>query len=271
MQKVILIGCGNMGFAMLKGWLAEGAIDAQQIKVIEPNEHLRERIIKLNVHAYKSPLEIELSCKNTLIIIAVKPQILASVLKEYHEHAKAGATFLSVVAGIKISAIKALLNHNAPIMRVMPNTPAAIGKGMMVACANEHIDDEISTLIVKMMSANGAYTTVENEAQMDAVTALSGSGPAYIFAMIEAMASAGLAAGLPEKTAQLLAMQTVYGAASYAYSSSDAPSILRQQVTSPGGTTEAALKVLRADEGLEDLMKRTIKAAQKRSIALSET
>jgi pyrroline-5-carboxylate reductase len=154
-------------------------------------------------------------------------------------------------------------------MRCMPNTPAAIGKGMMVLYSNRLVSNATKTLVADLLSASGEVATIDDESLMDAVTAVSGSGPAYIFHFIEALTTAAQKAGLPANTAKLLAMQTVYGAASLAAESSEEPGVLRQQVTSPNGTTAAALAVLMGEDRLTKLLTEAVDAARLRSIELA--
>ena len=155
-------------------------------------------------------------------------------------------------------------------MRCMPNTPAAIGKGMMVTFANANVTEETKHFVADLLSASGEVATIDDESLMDAVTAVSGSGPAYVFHFIECLTAAAEKAGLPEKTAKLLAMQTVYGAASLAAESSEDPGVLRQQVTSPNGTTAAALAVLMGEDRLKILLGEAVEAARARSVELGK-
>src|SRR5690606_11434236 len=179
-----------------------------------------------------------------------------------------GATFVSVAAGTPIAAFERLLGAGAAVIRCMPNTPAAIGQGMMVTVANAHVAQPAAAFVRDLLSASGRAAERADEGLMDAVTAGSGSGPAYVFHFIECLTAAGEAAGLPADTARLLAMQTVYGAAALAAESGEEPGELRRQVTSPNGTTAAALSVLMGDDRLKTLVAEAVEAARRRSAEL---
>lgn len=268
-KSLILVGCGNMGFAMLEGWVAAGIVAPDAIHVVEPTPALRQRAAGIGVEVHETEQTLPTGFEPGLIIFAVKPQVMEAVVPTYARFAKQGTTFLSVAAGTLMSRIEAALGGAVAIVRVMPNTPAAIGKGMMVICANNRVSPEANAFVEELMAASGAVAHVDDESQMDAVTAVSGSGPAYVFHMIEALRDAAMAAGLPEETAKLLAMQTVYGAACYARESGVEPGTLRQQVTSPNGTTAAALSVLMGEDRLKTLMHDAVEAARKRSVELA--
>jgi pyrroline-5-carboxylate reductase len=263
-EKLVLVGCGNMGFAMLKGWLDAGKLAPGQVAVVEPSPQLRERAAALGVTVHEAASGLTPS-GDALVILAVKPQIIVKVAEDYRAFAQAGATFLSIAAGTPVSALEAALGDNTPIIRSMPNTPAAIGRGMIVLYANAHVGAGAFRDVQALLAANGMVETVLDEALMHAVTAVSGSGPAYIFHFIECLAAAGEKAGLPNETAAKLAMQTAYGAASLAAASDDTPTRLREQVTSPNGTTAAALDVLMGDGRMERLVEEAVEAARKRS------
>lgn len=266
--KVVLVGCGNMGYAMLAGWLKSGKLVAGETFVIEPNAALRERAEKLGNEAAAEAGALPAELAPALVIFAVKPQVMRGVVPAYGRFAGGGTTFLSIAAGTPIATFEELLGTSTPVMRCMPNTPAAIGKGMMVVVSNPHVSAGTKAFVADLLSASGEVTTVDNEGLMDAVTAVSGSGPAYIFHFIEALTAAAQHAGLPAETAKLLAMQTVYGAASLAAESREDPGVLRQQVTSPNGTTAAALGVLMGEERLTKLLTEAVEAARVRSIEL---
>ena len=267
---ILLAGCGNMGFAMLEGWIQAGRIEPPEVTVIEPNDPLRERAQKLGVDAVASPDQIAEDVAPRLVIFAVKPQVMRDVVPAYRRFAASGATFLSIAAGIPIAMFEELLGGEASVIRCMPNTPAAIGKGMMVTATNANVTRDAEEFASELLAANGRVASVADESLMDAVTAVSGSGPAYVFHMIECLTAAGERAGLPRDTAGLLAMQTVYGAASLAAESAEEPSRLREQVTSPNGTTAAALAVLMGDDRLKNLMADAVEAARQRSVELGK-
>lgn len=265
--KIVLAGCGNMGYAMLAGWLSSGRLAPQEVIVVEPAEQLRARAAALGVTALADAAEIAQDAVPTLVVFAVKPQVILDVVPSYTRFS-ATATFVSVAAGTPIAAFEKILGAQVPVIRCMPNTPAAIGKGMMVVVANGHVSAQTSAFVRDLLSASGAVATIDDEGLMDAVTAVSGSGPAYVFHFIECLTAAGEQAGLPSEIAKLLAMQTVYGAASLAAESSDEPGELRRQVTSPNGTTAAALAVLMGDDRLKTLLNEAVEAARTRSIEL---
>lgn len=265
---LILAGCGNMGHAMLSSWVGAGRIPAAAVAVVEPNESLRERATALGVTAYASASEIAPIAKPKVVIFAVKPQVMRDVVPDYSRFKNEGAAFVSIAAGTPISTFEELLGADAPIVRCMPNTPAAIGKGMLVLFANNNITPEQNEFVQDLLSANGAIATIDSEDLMDAVTAVSGSGPAYVFHFIECLTEAGQAAGLPEDVAKLLAMQTVYGAGALAATSDEEPGKLRENVTSPNGTTAAGLAVLMGDNRLKALVAETVEAAKQRGIEL---
>ncbi|TWH00581.1 pyrroline-5-carboxylate reductase [Mesorhizobium sp. J18] len=268
-RKVVLVGCGNMGYAMLKGWVAAKKLEPSTVSVVEPKAELRERAGKLGVNVHSTPEALSETTPD-LVIFAVKPQVIRDVVPAYRRFTESGTAFLSVAAGTGIATFEEILGQQAAVIRCMPNTPAAIGKGMMVVFANPNVSDEAKTFVNELLATSGAVTTIEREELMDAVTAVSGSGPAYIFHFIECLTAAGEKAGLPAKTAKLLAMQTVYGAATLAAESNEEPGRLREQVTSPNGTTAAALGVLMGDNRLLDLVTKAVEAAKRRSVELGK-
>ncbi|MCO5063371.1 MAG: pyrroline-5-carboxylate reductase [Rhizobiaceae bacterium] len=266
--KLVLVGCGNMGFAMLSGWLKSGKMKPSEVFVVEPNEALRDRAAGLGIATAASATGLRAGLKPDMVLIAVKPQVLRDVLENYKEYGSSATTFISIAAGTPIRTFEEILGSGTPVLRCMPNTPAAIGKGMMVAYANAHVTADAKAAIEDLLSASGEVTSIADEALMDAVTAVSGSGPAYIFHFIECLTKAAETVGLPSDTARLLAMQTVYGAACLAAETRQDPGELRRQVTSPNGTTAAALDVLMGGEKMQNLLTEAVHAAQKRSVEL---
>ena len=256
MNSLVLLGCGKMGSALLEGWLA-GGLPASAVTVIEPSpsDWLRARGVRLNEALPAAP---------TVAVIAVKPQMMGAALPQLQ--AVGGDTlFLSIAAGTPIAAFEAAFGPGARVVRAMPNTPAAVGRGVTALIGNVAAGEGVA-LAEALMAAVGATVRLESEAQMDAVTALSGSGPAYVFHLIEALAAAGVAEGLPEALAMELARHTVSGAGELARQSLETAAQLRVNVTSPGGTTAAGLAVLMdADSGLPPLIRRTVAAAAERS------
>ena len=268
MTTLLLIGCGNMGFAMLKGWLeADPGLD---VHVVEPVESLRERAGALGATAVAGPSDFAADLAPNLAILAVKPQSMAEVVPAYAPLGGGATTFVSIAAGTTIAALAAMLPGPTPIIRCMPNTPAAIGAGMMVCCANTHTAQPARELTGELLTASGEVAWIEDEALMDAVTAVSGSGPAYVFHLIETLGQAGADMGLPPDLAARMALQTVMGAGLLAARASDPPGRLREQVTSPGGTTAAALGVLMGEGRLQSLITEAVRAARDRGVELGK-
>ncbi len=267
-KTVVLAGCGNMGFAMLQGWIDGGVLKPDNVHVVEPNEALRARAATLGVNVGSSASDLAPGLTPTLAVIAVKPQVMSAVLPAYAPMAARGTAFLSVAAGVGMRAYEAALGSVTPIVRCMPNTPAAIGKGMLVYFNNPNVSGELEAFVKQLLACSGLVAKIENESLMDAVTAVSGSGPAYVFHFIECLTQAGVEAGLPSGIAGQLALQTVMGAGALAAASEDTPGRLRENVTSPNGTTQAALNVLMGGEALQKLVSDAVEAARKRSVEL---
>lgn len=260
---VLLVGCGKMGGALLAGWARRRA--AADIRVVEPGAPTLPKTVK----HYASAAALPKNFAPRAIVLAVKPQVLAEVLPAYRRFA-GGAVFLSIAAGKTLAFFARHLGPEAAVVRAMPNTPAAIGRGIAGACANPQVAAAQRVLCEKLLAAAGEVVWVDAEAQLDPVTAVSGSGPAYVFLLIECLAEAGIAAGLPAAMAMKLARATVAGAGELAWRSSEEAAQLRRNVTSPGGTTEAALKILMAEDGLGTLMRRAVAAATARSRELAD-
>lgn len=264
---LLLVGCGKMGGALTRGWRAQG-VAADQILVIEPQAAAAQSARAAGVPVIADAGLIPAKFQPRVIVLAVKPQVMAEAIAPYRRFAeKAG--FLSIAAGRTLASFSALLGPSAAVVRAMPNTPAAIGRGITVACANANVDRNLRALCHDLLTAVGEAAWVEDERLLDAVTALSGSGPAYVFLLIEALAEAGVSQGLPPELSAQLALATVAGSGELARQSDARPAQLRADVTSPGGTTEAALQVLLADDGLKPLLARAISAATRRSRELS--
>ena len=187
---VVLAGCGNMGYAMLSGWLKSAKLAPAEVFVVEPNAELRERAAKLGALTAADAADLPADIAPALVIFAVKPQVMRDVVPAYRRFAGGGTTFLSIAAGIGIAVFEDLLGGSAAIVRCMPNTPAAIGKGMMVVVSNANVTDEAKAFVADLLSASGEVATIDDEGLMDAVTAVSGSGPAYVFHFIEALTAA---------------------------------------------------------------------------------
>ncbi len=260
-----LLGAGKMGSAMLDGWLALG-LDPGNVVVVEPQPSpellaLAQRGVALN------PSAGAISNIATLVL-AVKPQVAADVMPSVAAMAEEGTLVLSIMAGKTLAFLAQGLPGSA-IVRAMPNTPAAIGRGITVAIANAAVSDAQRERAQRLLSASGAVEWIDDESLMDAVTAVSGSGPAYIFLLAEALTRAGVSAGLPPELAEKLARETVAGAGEMLHRSPLDAATLRQNVTSPGGTTAAALDILLSSEGLDPLMREAVLAAARRSRELA--
>ena len=263
--SLLLVGAGKMGSAMLEGWLARG-LDAKKITVLEPQpaktiKALARRGLKLNAKGKATPAAV--------VVVAVKPQIAPEALPSIVPYVGKSTLVLSIMAGRTIAFIAGALPAGAAIVRTIPNTPAAIGRGITVAVANAGVSARQRQQATDLLAAIGKVEWVNDEGLMDAVTAVSGSGPAYVFLLAEAMAQAGIAAGLPPDLAARLARETVAGAGELLRRSDLDPATLRQNVTSPGGTTAAALGVLMGPGGFDALLTQAIAAATRRGRELA--
>ena len=263
---IVLVGCGQMGSAMLRGWLASGA--ASRFVVVEPAGAPEPLAASPKVEAHRTAAELAGDLAPDAVVFAVKPQGIGDIVPDYRRFARPQTVFMSIAAGTTIAGLARHLG-DAAIVRVMPNTPAAIGRAISVACANSRVTQDQRQLCDALLAAIGESTWVEDEGLLDAVTAVSGSGPAYVFLLIETLAAAGVNAGLPPELAARLALATVAGSGELAKVSKEAPSKLRENVTSPGGTTRAALDVLMGEGGLAELMDRAVAAATRRSRELA--
>jgi pyrroline-5-carboxylate reductase len=259
-DRILLVGGGKMGMALLQGWLATG-LSPTQIAVQEPSpsDALMATNVTLNAQADFAP---------TLAILAVKPQLASEVLASLD--LPAGALVISLMAGLPNAAIRRLLGDKVACVRTMPNTPASIGKGMTALFADAQVSSGERAKAEALLGAVGETVWVDSEKMMDAVTAVSGSGPAYLFHMVEALASSGVALGMSEAMAEQLARQTIIGAAHMLDMPQTEAAQLRRNVTSPGGTTEAALDTLMAAGGLSDLMRRATQSAANRARELAQ-
>ncbi len=261
--KLTLVGAGNMGGALLSGWLARG-MPATNITAIDPNppEAAKTSGVKLaNSANGLAPCDV--------LVLAIKPQLFKAVLPTLGPVVSRATVVVSVAAGQTVATIAAGLGHAGGIVRTMPNTPALVGRGVTGAFANPAVNPSQRSQVDALLHAVGKVAWVDDENLIDSVTAVSGSGPAYVFHLAEAMTQAGIAAGLPEDLAAMLARETVCGAGELLYRSPDSAARLRQNVTSPYGTTAAALEVLMGENGLTPLMERAVAAAKKRSQELS--
>ena len=259
---LVLFGCGKMGSALLQGWLDAG-VRPDAITVLDPRpsdwlQGMQAEGLKINTEPSQP----------TVCVLAVKPQIIAAA-NTLNGPGIANTLFVSVAAGTTLAALADILGTEAAIIRTMPNTPAAIGQGITALVGNDRCHAEDLALAEVMLSTVGQVVRLDSEAQMDAVTGVSGSGPAYVFHFIECLAAAGEAEGLSPEVAMQLAKATVAGAGALAQAAQDKVSTLRENVTSPNGTTAAGLSVLMADQGgLPDLVRASVHAATARSVEL---
>ena len=262
-EGLVLLGCGKMGTALLTGWLGAG-VPAASVWVIEPNptEWLKSCGVHLNEGVPAAP---------AVALLAVKPQMMGAALPALQALGNGTTLFVSIAAGTTIASFEAALGDATPIVRTMPNTPAMVNRGITALCGNAHVTPEAMALATALMAAVGETVALDGEHQIDAVTGVSGSGPAYVFHLIEAMAAAGEAEGLSPDVAMKLARATVSGAGELAYRSPETAAQLRINVTSPGGTTAAALGVLMdAATGFPALLRRAVKAAADRGRELGK-
>ncbi|MFT5134114.1 MAG: pyrroline-5-carboxylate reductase [Gammaproteobacteria bacterium] len=266
--RISFLGCGNMGRSLIGGLIGNG-YPVELLCGADPDAEQREQLARLfgiSVFADNN----EAIQKAEVVVLAVKPQAINSTVRELANSLnKQKPLLLSIAAGVRLSAIRSSAGSDVPIVRVMPNTPALIGCGAAAMFANEKVSAEHRDLAEAIMRSVGIAIWLDDEAKLDAVTALSGSGPAYFFLVMELMEKAAIELGLNEEQARLLTLETALGAAKMASESVHAPGVLRQQVTSPGGTTERALQVL-LEGDIERLFGDALKAAKNRSIELAD-
>jgi len=253
---------------MLTGWLARG-LPRKNIVVIEPGAPAEPLRKSHDVGVYSGPDAIDPRFKPDVIVFAVKPQFMDGAAPHYAHHARPGTVFLSIAAGKTIAYFRAKLGPDAVIVRAMPNTPAAVGRGMSVCCAGPGVSPTQKGQCTELLEAVGEVAWVEQEDLIDPVTAVSGGGPAYVFLLVECLTEAGIKAGLPAELSARIARATVAGSGELLRQSSEPPNVLRQNVTSPGGTTLEALKVLMAPDGLQPLFEKAIAAATHRARELA--
>ena len=263
---IVLVGAGKMGGAVLEGWLGLG-LAPENVLVIEPQP--AAEIVALAARGLRINPKPGMGGAASAIVIAVKPQVAADVLSTLKPYVGASTVAVSIMAGRTLDFLQRALPERAAVIRAMPNTPAAIGRGITVAVPNARVSSTQQKLVDALLSATGAVEWIGDETLMDAVTALSGSGPAYVFLLAEALARAGVAAGLPADLASKLARATVAGSGELLHRSSAEAATLRHNVTSPGGTTAAALEVLMASDGLAPLIEKAVAAATQRSRELA--
>jgi pyrroline-5-carboxylate reductase len=264
-RPLVLAGAGKMGGALLSGWLG-GGLEPSSIRVIDPapSAETAELLARSGIVAMPQPSGDGAG----VLVVAVKPQVIGAVLPPLSGTVRNDTIVVSIAAGITMETLNRGLGRGR-IVRTMPNTPAQIGRGITVAVGSGAIDQGARALVTALFEAVGEVAWVEDEALMDAVTAVSGSGPAYVFLLAECLAEAGAAAGLAPELAYRLANATVSGAGALLAQSGEDPALLRKNVTSPGGTTAAALDILMAPGGLAPLMRNAVLAAKKRAAELA--
>ena len=266
--RIILVGCGKMGGAMLEGWLKAG-VPANKIVGLDPKppQEMADFVAKHKIALNPKVASIS---DAEVIILAVKPQLMAEVLPALLPLMKSNPLVLSIAAGKTIAGFETALGKAAAIIRAMPNTPAAIGRGITGLVGNAHVSSAQMALAETLLASTGEVLRVKNEEAIDFVTAVSGSGPAYVFYLAECLAAAGEKLGLPAELAMRLARATVSGSGELLHQSDLDAATLRQNVTSPNGTTYAALQVLMAEDGLKPLMEKAVAAAARRSKELAQ-
>jgi pyrroline-5-carboxylate reductase len=256
------IGAGNMAYALVSG-LVNSGFSTQNIKLSDTDEALLSlRADEFNLEVFTDNTKLATQCD--VIVFAIKPQVLSVVCKELQEHISHNPLIISIAAGVRAVDINRWLGGNASIVRAMPNTPALLGQGATGMMANDVVNGDQKALAEQILSAVSSCLWVEDEKMLDVVTALSGSGPAYFFLLIESMAKAGAALGLDESTAQQLSIQTALGASMMADSSDDSAHELRARVTSPNGTTQAAIESFQ-EQNFDMIVAHAMRAAFDRS------
>lgn len=276
-RKIALIGCGKMGSAMARGWLSSA--NKYDITVVDPNgipDALKAASAQTvdtesTLTTYEEIADLGYTDLTfDVVVIAVKPQVVEFICDELKTHLAPHSLVLSIAAGVTIENFESHFSPTQPIVRAMPNTPAAIGKGITVAVPNRYVNDEHIHVVAELLRSTGDLEWVEDEGILNAVTALSGSGPAYLFLLVEAMTEAGVKMGIPQDLANRLARKTVLGASSLALTDNKLSAAeLRENVTSPGGTTEAALKILMHNDVFKTLVETAMRAAEHRGEELS--
>lgn len=270
MGGLLLVGAGKMGSALLRGWLKQAVVPSEQITILEPAAAADlAKLVTAHGLDLNPPIASLIGGDLSAVVIAVKPQVMADVLPDLRPLVSPQTIFLSIAAGTTIDSIAHHLGQEALIARAMPNTPASIGRGITGLFIPHTFKPDQRATCRRLLAAVGDVVLIDSESLIDVVTAVSGSGPAYVFLLIECLVAAGMDAGLAEDVAKELATATVAGAGELARLSDDSAAQLRHDVTSPGGTTEAALDILMADGELARLMNRAVRAAIERAKELN--
>jgi len=267
LDSIGLVGGGQMGEALIRGMIDAGLLKADNVMVLEPDGDRRIYLRKTYaIKVTEDPAELANLC--SILVLAVKPQIIGKVLEQYKSLITDRHLMISIAAGVTIKSIENVLGDNAKVVRVMPNTPALVLAGASALSPNSRVSADDMEAAQRIFSAVGTCVQV-NESLIDAVTGLSGSGPGYVFAFIEAMIDGGVLAGLPRPVAEKLVLQTVYGSAKMAMETAEAPAVLKGKVTSPGGTTITGIHVLE-ESGFRGAVMSAVKAAADRSWELGQ-
>jgi pyrroline-5-carboxylate reductase len=267
-SNIAFIGAGNMAASLIGGLVHQGC-QKENLFVSDPSaEQMQVLVSKYGLNACENNKQAALGAD--VLVLAVKPQVMRNVLIDINSAVtQKQPLIISIAAGIPLATFSSLLGNTAAVVRCMPNTPSLVGAGATGMLANTNVSENQRALAEQILGAVGLALWVKNESQIDAVTALSGSGPAYFFLLMESMIVAGQSLGLDAETAKQLTLQTALGAATMAQQSDVSPAILRQRVTSPGGTTEQALRTFESG-GFQSLVKAALTAAEKRSKELAE-
>ena len=266
---LLLVGCGKMGGALLRGWLKRG-VPGKSVFVVDPAPRDLDDVRARGVTIATALEQLSAGLQPGIVLLAIKPQFMDEALPAYRRFVRPGMVFLSIAAGKTVAYLKGKLGADAAIVRSMPNTPAAVGRGMSVILRDPKIPAATLELCGQLLSAVGKVGWIDDEDQINAVTAVSGGGPAYVFLLIECLAEAARAAGLAPDLAMQLARETVTGSGELAHQSSESATQLRQAVMSPKGTTIEALAVLMASDGIQPLFTKAIAAATRRGREIAE-
>jgi len=265
--RILLVGCGKMGGALLGGWLDQG-IKGANVHAIEPFQDLAGPFIEQGVTFHNSLDDLASEFAPDFVLFAIKPQMADEVVPAYARFS-GQSTFISIAAGKTIAFFETNLGSEAAIIRTMPNTPAAVRRGITIACGNGNVSETAQATCLELLTAVGEASWIDDENLIDAVTAVSGSGPAYVFLLAETMTQAGIEAGLSPEIATQLAVHTVAGSGELLVQSDEDAAKLRKNVSSPGGTTEAALSILMGENGVQELMSKAVAKAVERSKELA--
>ena len=264
-KKIGFIGAGNMARSLIGGLISSG-VKSEHLFATDPSSETRDALTKdFAIKTFAENQQLVDECD--VIVFAVKPQVLKTVASELQ--AKETALYISIAAGIPSESLNSWLGSNKAVVRTMPNTPSLVLSGASGLFANTHVSETQKDIAESILRSVGVTVWVDHEVQLDAVTALSGSGPAYFFMVMEAMEKAGVELGLPPETARLLAIQTGFGSTKLALEMDDSPEALRKKVTSPGGTTEQAIKTFE-EQGLVEIFNKAMKAANDRAEELAK-